>query len=141
MARPLEVLADLQLAVDGENIAIQSDGGRVVVELPTLQAGRRVLEAVPFASRSQARSTRQAQEALSEVGLTLEIRLDGEVVAVLGREAQPGRFGDFLPTGGIEIRPAGTVRHAARTRPLLTAAVVGGVIVLVGWLGIRLFRS
>ena len=141
MARPLEVLADLQLAVDGEDISIQADGDRVVVALPSLEAGRRVLKAVPFARRSQARTTRQAQEALSEVGLTLEVRLDGKTLAVVGREARPGRLGRFLPTGGVELRPAEAFRQAARRRPLLAASVVGGMLILVGWLVAHLLRS
>jgi len=141
MARPLEVLADLQVAVDGEDIAVQSDGDRIVVELPSLEAGRRVLEAVPLAHRSQARTTRQAQDVLSEVGLTLEVQLDGETLAVVGTDARPGRLGRFMPTGGIELRPARTLRQAVRERPFLAAVVVAGLFVLVGWLVAQLVRS
>jgi hypothetical protein len=141
MARPLEVLADLQVAVDGEDIAVQANGERIFVKLPSLEAGRRVLKAVPFASRSQARSTRQAQEALTEVGLTVEVELEGETLAVFGTDARPGRLGRILPTGGVELRPARTLRRVARTRPFLAAAVVGGLVVLVGWLVAQLFRS
>lgn len=141
MARPLEVLADLQVAVDGEEIAVRSDGGRIVVDLPSLAAGRRVLEAVPFARRSRARTTRQAQAALSEVGLTLEIQLEGEVLAVVGAEARPGRLGRFMPVDGVELRPAQTLRRAARERPLLTVAIVVGLFVVVGWLVAQFVRS
>lgn len=141
MTRPLEVLADLQLAVDGEDIAIQADGERITVELPNLEAGRRVLEAVPFARRSRARTTRQAQEVFSEVGLTLEVRLDGDILAVIGREARPGRLGRFLPTGGVEVRPAEAFRQVARERPVFAVAVLGGLLVLIGWLVAQFFRS
>jgi len=96
---------------------------------------------VPLAHRSQARTTRQAQDVLSEVGLTLEVQLDGETLAVIGTEARPGRLGRFMPTGGVELRPGPTLRQAVRARPLLAAAVAAGLFVLGGWVVAQLVRS
>ncbi|PSQ96488.1 MAG: hypothetical protein BRD55_06570 [Bacteroidetes bacterium SW_9_63_38] len=141
MARPLDVHADLQLTVDGEDIDIQSAGDRIMVEVPSLDAGRRVLHAVPFSQRGRARTARQAQEILTEVGLTLELQLDGTPLAVIGADARPGRLGRFLPTGGVELHPSQTLRRAARERPFLAVAVVGGFFALIGWCVARLVRS
>jgi hypothetical protein len=140
MALPLEVLADLQLAVDGEPIDIQADGDRIVVNLPSLQAGRRLLAAEPIARWPQ-QASRRAQEALDLAGLTLVVQLRGDVIAVVGAGAEPGRAARLLRLDGVELRPAQTLRLAARQRPLFTAAVIGGLLVFIGWLVARIMSS
>lgn len=140
MALPLEVLADLQLALDGEHIDIQADGDRIVVNLPSLRAGRQLLAAEPIARWPQ-RARQRAQEALDVAGLTLEVQLQGDAIAIVGAEARPGRAARLLRLDGVELRPAQTLRKVARERPLLTAAVVGGLLVFLGWLVARLTRS
>lgn len=140
MALPLEVLADLQLALDGEHIDIQADGDRIVVNLPSLRAGRRLLEAEPIARWPQ-RAAQRAQETLDVAGLTVEVQLQGDVIAVMGAEAQPGSAARLLRLDGVELRPAQTLRQVVRRRPFLSAAVVGGLFVIVGWLVARLTRS
>jgi hypothetical protein len=141
MALPLEVLADLRLAVDGENINIQADGERIVVDLPSLRAGRRLLAAQPLSGSRRPQSTEQLHDALEIAGLTAEVRLQGDVIARIGAGAQPGRLGQLLRMGGIELRAAPSLRAAARRRPLTTALVVGGLAFVLGWLVVRLWRS
>jgi hypothetical protein len=141
MSLPLEVLADLRLAVDGENIDIQADGERIVVDLPSLRAGRRILDAEPLSGAKRARSTRRIREALNLAGLTLEIQLAGETLALVGEQAQPGRLGRLLRVQGVEIRPRSTARQIARRRPVAAALVIASVSALLGWLLYRLVRS
>jgi len=53
MALPLEVVADLQLAVDGEPISIEANGKRIIVDLASLEASseaRSTMIRFPFAS-------------------------------------------------------------------------------------------
>lgn len=140
MALPLEVLADLQLAVDGENIDIQANGDRIVVDLPSLQAVRRLAEAEPIARRLRKRSD-QAQEALDVAGLTLEVRLEGQPIALVGAEAEPSRLGRLLRLDGVELRTTQTVRQVVRQRPFLATMVIGALFVLIGWITAWLFRE
>ncbi|MEF8816711.1 MAG: hypothetical protein V5A58_07970 [Salinibacter sp.] len=133
MALPLEILADLQLAVDGEDIDIRGTGDQVVVDLSSLRAGRRLLASGPFTSGQQARATGRIHEALRISGITLEVRLRGDPVARLGAGAQPGAMGRFLNLDGIELQPARPLRAALRRRPVLTALVVGGLLAGLGW--------
>lgn len=140
MSLPLEVLADLELAVDGEQVDVQADGKRIVVNLPSLQAGRRILEAEPIGRRLRTSSDRM-QRALDVAGLTLEVQLQGEPIVVVGAEAEPSRLGRLLRLDGVELRPTQTLRQVVRQRPLLTATVVTGLFVVVGWIVARLVQS
>ena len=132
MALPLEVFADLQLAVDGDPIDVRANGDRIVMDVPTLRAGRRLLAAEPFDEGAHA--TRQVHKAFREAGLTLEVHLDGRPVATVGEGADPGRLSRLLRLDGVEVRPGPTVRQVVRQRPLLAAAVVAGLAGLIGGL-------
>lgn len=136
MSPPLEVLADLRLAVDGEDIEIRGTGDHVVVDLPSLRAGRRLLSSGPFAS-DRAQRTARVHDALRMSGLTAEVRLRGDLIARLGAGARPGELGRVLNLDGVEIRPTRPVRAAVRRRPLVTAAVILGFLILVGWWMLR----
>jgi hypothetical protein len=141
MALPLEIFADLELAVDGEPIDVRADGQRILVDLPSLHAGRRLLDAEPFSGTGRGRATRRVQEALQIAGFTLEVRLEGEPIAVIGAEATPGRLARALRLDGVELRPASTLRQAARKRPVVTALVAGGLALALGWALARYLRS
>lgn len=137
MALPLEVLADLHLAVDGEDVEIRGDGDRIVVDLPTLRAGRRLLTHGPLATGNRERSLKRANEALRIAGLTVDIRLDGETIARAGAQARPSGIARLLQLGDIEVRPVQPLKSEARRRPLLTAAVLAGLVALLAWLFFR----
>jgi len=132
MPLPLEVLADLRLAVDGEDIDIRGTGDHVVVDLPSLRAGRRLLSSGPFGT-DRARTTGRIHEALDMSGITVEVRLRGDTIARIGAGAKPGPLGRLLKLDGVEVRPTRSLRVAARRRPLVTAAVVIGLLVGLGW--------
>lgn len=141
MALPLEVFADLQLSVDGEDVSVQADGRRIVVDLATLEAGQRMLAGHPFSAVRRPASTGRLHDVLQIAGLTLEVRLRGDTIARMGAGARPGRVAQFLRLDGIELRPARSLRVVARERPVLTALVIGGLFALLGWGLARLFRS
>jgi hypothetical protein len=140
MARSLDVLADLRLAVDGEQIDIRGTGDHIVVDLSSLQAGRRLLRSGPFAS-DRIQTTAGIQESLRSMGLTVEVRLRGDLVARLGEGARPGAIGRFVRLDGVEVRPTRSLRIALRRHPLLTTTVVLGLLGLVGWCLLRLRDS
>ena len=141
MALPLEVFAELELEVDGAPIDISATGDRIVVDLPSLRAGRRLLHAEPLRGAARARAGRRVQDALDLAGLTLEVRLRGDRIAVVGDGAEPGRLGAFLGLGEVELRPAASLRQSLRRRPVLTALLAGTLALLLGWLLARLLRS
>ena len=141
MALPFELLADLQLAVDGEKIDVWARGRRIVVDVPSLRAGRRLLEAQPLSGDPRRRTTRRVQEALQAAGFTMEVQLEGAPIAVVGAGASPGRLARVLGLGGVEVRTASALRRAVRRRPLVTALVAGGLAAALGWAVARLFRS
>jgi len=132
MALPLEVLADLQLTVDGEDIDVRGTGDHLVVDLPSLWAGRRLLRSGPFAT-DRARTTGRLHEALRISGLTAEIRLQGDPIARLGAGARPGTVGRLFNLEGVEVRPTQPLRAALRRRPVVTAIVVVGLLAALGW--------
>lgn len=141
MALPLEVVADLQLAVDGEPISIEANGKRIIVNLASLEAGRRVLKSYPLSGERGLKSTDRLQEALQVGGFTLEVRLQGETVARIGSGARPGRLSRLFNLKDIEVRPTPSLRAVARERPVTTAVVIGGLFVLIGWTLARLWRA
>ena len=138
MPLPLEVLADLQLAVDGEEISIRGDGDRLVVDLPSLRAGRRLLRSGPFALETDPDPMTQLQDVLEGTGLSVEVRLQGDPVARMGPGINPGLLSRALNLGPVEVRPTGPLLRAMQRRPILTVAVIAGLVVLLGWIVRRL---
>lgn len=137
MALPLDVLADLRLAVDGETIDIHGDGDRIVVNLPSLRAGRRVLSSGPFGTGHRQKRLRQAQEALDLSGLTVEVRIQNDVVARAGAGATPGALSRLAGLRSVELRPGTTVRRAAKKRPWVAVGIGAAVLAFVVWLVVR----
>jgi len=138
MSLPLEVLADLTLAIDGEDIQIQGDGEVVVVDLPSLRAGQRLLQSGPWSGDVRRLRTEQFNTALRTAGITVEIRCRGETIARLGSRATPNAVARLLDFGEIELHPVKAIRAEARARPLTTLAVVGGTSALIAYLISRL---
>lgn len=135
MARSLEVLADIQLAVDGEDIDIRASGDHVVVDLPSLRAGRRFLSTGPFATELRPHTTSRLHDALRGADLSVELRLKGDRVAQIGAGAQSGTLARLFDLDGLELHPTEPLWASARRRPIATALVVGGLlVVLSGWL-------
>lgn len=142
MSLPLEVLADLQLTVDGEDVSVQADGKRIVINLASLKAGRRLLQSYPLSGGEQdLEPTDRLHDALRIAGLTVEVRLQGKTIARIGKRARPGRLSRLFNLDGVEVRPTPSLRAAAQDRPIVSRLVIGGLVVLVGWLLVRLLRS
>lgn len=141
MPTPLEVYSDLQLAVDGDTIDVQAQGDEIIVDLPTLRSGRRLLAPDLFSGRTRSKRARRLHDALQNAGLTLDVRLAGDSIARIGRGARPGRLGTLLNLEGVELHPTRSLRSVARRRPILSGVVGGVLAVALGWLLLRAFRS
>jgi hypothetical protein len=136
--RSLHVLADLTLTVEGEQVAIRGEGDRIVIDLPSLQAGRKLAQAGPFSQTQRAEGVARLHEILTSQNLTAEVRLYGDVLARVGAEARPGAISRLLNLGAVEVRPARPVVSAARRRPLVSLGL-GALVAAI--LGFFLFRS
>jgi hypothetical protein len=109
-ARPaLDVRANLSVSVDGTDLAVSSEGDRLVVQVPSVGAAlgiaRREGDRLPELSR-----------VLTEAGLTAEVRIGSAVVALVGADAAPSALAELLSLGPVEIRPLQGVAAALRLR-------------------------
>ena len=140
MSLPLEVLADLTLAIDGEDVQIRGDGDVLVVDVPSVRAARRLLSSGPWSADVRKKRTDQFNEALRMAGITIDVRYKGEVVARLGSGAQPNAASRLLQLTDIEVHPVKAVRAQAKANPLATLAIIGGTTALIAFL-ISRFRK
>ncbi|PEN13829.1 hypothetical protein CRI94_07130 [Longibacter salinarum] len=138
MPLPLEVLADLTLAIDGEDIQIQGDGDVVVVDLPSIRAGKRLLQAGPWSGDVRRMRTEQFNQALRTAGVTINVQYKGETIARLGETASPNAVAHLLDFGEVELHPVKALQAEARSRPLATLAVVGGASAVLAYIISRL---
>jgi hypothetical protein len=137
MARALSVLADLSLALDGEDIAIRGQGDRVIIDLPSLQAGRALFRAGPFSRHGRRAGLATLNVFLRETDLTVDVQYAGETVVRLGAQAQPNAVARLLNLGDIEVRPAKPVRAAFRRRPGLVLGVLTAAAALAAFIYFR----
>lgn len=140
MSLPLEVLADLTLAIEGEDLQIRGDGDVLVVDVPSVRAARRLLSSGPWSADVRKKRTDQFNEALRMMGITIDVHYKGEVVARLGSGAQPNAVSRLLKFTGIEVHPVKAVRAQAKANPLATFAIIGGTTALITFL-ISRFRK
>jgi hypothetical protein len=122
---PLDVVADLSLAVDGHDVHIRADGATIIVEAENLRAMRRLLTSLPADRRNPQRLGR-LHGALQTADLTVEVRAGGEMIARMGADADAGAMSRLLRLDYVEVRAARPALSAARRNPGLTAALVAG---------------
>jgi len=137
MARPLSVLADLTLAIDEEDIAIRGEGDRVIVDLPSLKAGRALFQAGPFSQDGRRAGLATMNVFLRETDLTIDVQYAGETVVRLGAEAKPNAVARLLNLGDVEVRPVKSVRAAFRRRPGLLLGVLAAAAALAAYVYFR----
>lgn len=132
---PLDIQADLTLTVNGEPVAIKGEGRRVVVALPSVQAGRAL-----FRWPGARENVPQVSEMLRDADVTMDVRMRGESVATLGAGAEPRTWNRLLNLGPVNVRPAAAVRAARKQYPLLGAVTIGAATGLVLWGLARFWR-
>jgi len=100
---PLTVATDdLTLAVDGIELDVRSTGDRLFVEVPTVRAAVRLARSL--ASETDATAPTRF---LVATDLSVEVRVRGRTVAVLGATARPGPVARWLDVAPAEPRVAG----------------------------------
>ncbi|QGN07737.1 hypothetical protein Hrd1104_10785 [Halorhabdus sp. CBA1104] len=109
-SRPaLSVTANLSVCIDDVDLAISTVEDRIRVQVPSVEAGVRLL-------RGQRERLPRLSRVLSAAALTAEIRVGSAVVALAGAEATPGRLGRALSLGPLEVRPQALVGAVLRVR-------------------------
>ena len=133
---PLSVVADLDLSVDGEEVSIDAEGDVIVVQVPSARAGARLLQSGPFAAGQRGKRLRQTSRMLRAVGLTLEVRVEGDVVARLGKDARAGSLARLLQLRNVEMRPGHVFRRTLRSSVWewsVAAGITGLVLAGLYW--------
>ena len=102
---PLSVVTDdLSLAVGGTEFDVRSTGDRLFVEVPTVRAAVRLARSL--ASEVDAAGPTRL---LVATDLSVEVRVRGRTVAVLGSTARPGPVARWLDVAPAEPRVAGVL--------------------------------
>lgn len=103
---PLSIEADLTVSVDGRDLAVESEGDRLVVTVPSLRVARRLLSsyrALPLEGRLLDRE-------LDRADLTIEVRYGGAVVATAGAGRPSNALGRLLGVEPASVRLGGVLR-------------------------------
>ena len=103
MTAPLSVHTEnLTLTVAGVEAAVRSTGDRLFVEVDTVRDGVRLARALGTDVESWVPT-----RALVGADLTVEVRVRGRTVFVLGAGAKPGVTSRLFDVSSAEIRPLG----------------------------------
>ncbi|MDX1547632.1 MAG: hypothetical protein R3247_11625 [Rhodothermales bacterium] len=123
----LDVHADLVVEIDGVPVRIEGQGDAVVVDVPGVRTGRRLM-AVALPGGDHAAWLARADAALRDAGLRLDVRVAGVRLGRLGRGAQPGSMRRLLALHQAAQRSSASVPARVRRSPgrSLLAAFAGG---------------
>lgn len=105
---PICVTTDLDVTLDGQPVQVASTGDRLFVDLPSVRAARQALRA-----GHPARDPR-LDSVLHATALTVEVRVRGTTVAVLGAAARPGAISRGVGVAPAELRLGGVVAAVGR---------------------------
>lgn len=104
---PVDVTADLALAVDGEPVRVESYTDLVTVDLPSVRVAARLL-------RRHGDRTGVVPDLLAAAGLTVEVRVAGTAVARAGADAEAGPLERRLGYRSVRLRPLGCLLATLR---------------------------
>ncbi|MFB6178049.1 MAG: peptide ABC transporter ATP-binding protein [Halobaculum sp.] len=104
---PLSIATDLSVTVDGERIDVRSTGERLFLEVPSVAVALQLL-------RDGETYTDDLSSVLQFTDLTVEVRVRGATVAVLGSGARAGPLSRELGVAPAEIRVGGAVAAGGR---------------------------
>ena len=105
---PIDVTADLALAVDGEPVRVESYTDLVTVDLRSVRSAVRLLR------RHRDRAS-DLPGLLAAAGLTVELTIGGTAVARAGADADASPLGRRLGFRSVRLRPLGCLLAAVRS--------------------------
>lgn len=129
----LQITGTLRVERDGDTLTLASDGRRVVVDVPSIAAARRLLtdalaaraalakptpngraaaaDATDGAAgdgdgdeRSKREALRDAARRVEQAGYTIELRIDGDRVVELGAGVEPNLIAKALSLGPVRLK-------------------------------------
>lgn len=104
---PVDVTADLALAVDGEPVRVESYTDLVTVDLPSVRVATRLL-------RRHGDRAGVVPDLLAAAGLTVEVTVAGTAVARAGADAEAGPLERRLGFRSLRLRPLGCLLATLR---------------------------
>ncbi len=100
---PLDIVGKIKAAVADETVLIAASKDTITVDIPSLRVGLLALSGVGrIKQRSETIS--RADVVLRLTALSVQFRLTGGTVAILGSAARPGTVSRFLGLAPLEIR-------------------------------------
>lgn len=105
---PIDVTADLALAVDGEPVRVESYTDLVTVELPSVRTALRLF-------RRHGDRAGDVPGLLAAAGLTVEVAVDGTPVVRAGADAEAGWLERRLGYRSVRLRPLGCLLATLRS--------------------------
>ena len=104
MAKPLDIYARLIVSTVGHQINVHADGRLIIIELPSLPAGRELFKL--WRSRHERGKFLGAVRAMmTHRDLQLEFHLSNRMIARLGVGTRPGLASWLLGLNPLELRP------------------------------------
>jgi len=104
---PVDVTADLALAVDGEPVRVESYTDLVTVDLPSVRTAVRLL-------RRHGDRAGVVPDLLAAAGLTVEVTVSGTAVVRAGADADAGLVERRLGYRSVRLRPLGCLLATLR---------------------------
>ena len=106
----LDIVGRLMVEMGDGSARVECLGDSIVVELPSLRAGRSILRQWPGGRRLE--TIRRVHEGLTAAGLTLRVDVGRRTVGLLGLGARSGLSSRLLGLGPLELRLGGLLGSA-----------------------------
>ncbi len=100
---PLEIVGEVHAAVADETVLITASSDTITVDFPSLRVGLLALRGVGR-RKQRSETISRASVVLRLTALSVQFRLAGGTVAILGSAARPGTVSRFLGLAPLEIK-------------------------------------
>lgn len=97
--RPLHVSGRLSVEIDDQTVSVVAEGDRVVVDLP----GVGVLKTILRGSGEKSQLN-QMTALLQGHDIEVVVQLKGQVIATLGKSAEPGTLEKMFNLHGVDVK-------------------------------------
>ncbi len=95
---PIDIHGTVRVENDGSAFDVIADGDRVTVDLPDVATLKKLLDGP--GDRGQ---LRLVAGLLQRYAMGVEIKLKGQTIASLGRDAEPGAFEKMFSLGAVDV--------------------------------------
>jgi len=103
---PLEIVGEVHAAVADETVLITASSDTITVDIPSLRVGLLALRGVGR-GKQRSETISRANVVLQLTALSVQFRMAGGTVAILGSAARPGAVSRVLGLAPLDIRLSG----------------------------------